>query len=90
MQKWEYMTWVVGYPSTLLGTMREHGGGRVKFRDGVELDNWKEGPTLPEALNRAGIEGWELVTIDRGPQERAFTERDPSYIFKRPRQRAFL
>ncbi len=85
MQKWAYMTWVVGYPSTLEGTINTWKGGVVKYKNGEIVEDWKNGPKLTEALNQVGEEGWELVEITRGSQEKAFAEKDPLFIFKRPK-----
>ena len=43
--------------------LRDYRGWRVRFVDGREARNWKEGPTLLEYLETAGKEGWELVSM---------------------------
>jgi hypothetical protein len=76
-QRWEYMVWVIGYADTSIG-FTTFKGGVVKYLNGDELPNWRQGPRLSDALNRAGVEGWELVSassFDSG--------KDPVFIFKR-------
>lgn len=72
MQRWEYMTWLVGYG----------GKGPVKEQDGEELPDWKKGPKLAQALNTAGAEGWELIKIYIS--QYSGNAIDPYYIFRRP------
>lgn len=73
IQQWEYMVWRLGSPF-------DNYGGIVKFLAGKELTDWESGPHLPHALNEAGAEGWELVTINYFESGL----RDPVFIFKRP------
>lgn len=42
---------------------RDYRGWRVRYIDGRELRDWKNGPTLLEYLAQAGREGWELVSM---------------------------
>ncbi len=79
MQKWEYMTWVVGYAATDELTTDEWQGGAVKYRNGVMRSDWKKSPKLPDALNQAGQEGWELVAFQY-PK----ADEDPLFVFRRP------
>ncbi len=51
--EWEYREVIV----------RDYRGWRVRFVDGRERSNWKNGPTLREYLEQAGKEGWELVSL---------------------------
>jgi hypothetical protein len=84
MQRWEYMTWIVGYGGTSGSTVSNWHGGKVKVRNGVEVPDWKHGPDLAEALNAAGAEAWELVSVFFPVNLPALTSTDPIYIFKRP------
>jgi hypothetical protein len=76
---WQYMTWKVGHPS-------DSDGGRVKYLDGRELPDWNRGPSLQQALDEAGWNGWELVTACYWTTASGLE--DPIYVFKRPRQAA--
>ena len=38
---------------------------RVRYREGVELPNWQDGPELPELFEQAAAEGW--YAYDREP-----------------------
>jgi hypothetical protein len=40
---------------------------KVRYRDGVEVRDWQDGPDLFEALERAEAEGWHAY--DREPGE---------------------
>ena len=83
MQKWEYMTWVVGFAQT---TPLENGGGLVKYCNGAGVPNWKNGPKLTAALNTAGEQGWELVSVSYPVDTEMNTHvktTDPVYVFKR-------
>ncbi|MFN3335230.1 MAG: hypothetical protein ACK47M_22265 [Caldilinea sp.] len=51
--EWEYREVIV----------RDYRGWRVRFVDGRERSNWKNGPTLREYLEQVGKEGWELVSL---------------------------
>ena len=42
---------------------RDSRGWRVRFIDGREPRDWKNGPTLLAYLEQAGKEGWELVSM---------------------------
>ena len=42
---------------------RDYRGWRVRFIDGREPRDWKNGPSLLEYLEQAGQEGWELVSM---------------------------
>jgi hypothetical protein len=42
---------------------RDYRGWRVRYVNGREQANWKQGPTLLAYLEQAGREGWELVSI---------------------------
>jgi len=42
---------------------RDYRGWRVRFIDGREPRDWKNGPTLLDYLEQAGKEGWELVSM---------------------------
>ncbi len=73
MQEWEYMVWRLGSPT-------DNDGGTVKLLAGKELSDWESGPHLPQALNTAGADGWELINV-------SYFEsglRDPVFILKRP------
>lgn len=83
MQKWEYMTWVVGRADTLDADMSRDQGGRVKYLNGQKVDSWENGLRLTDALNYAGNEGWELVDVKYPPAK--VLPLDPIYIFKRPK-----
>jgi hypothetical protein len=71
MQQWEYMT----VASDLAGGDRP----LVRWINGAEVENWKQGPQLHERLNQFGADGWELVTVD------LFGTRLPRMVFIRPR-----
>ncbi len=68
MQRWEYMTWLVG----------NGGKGPVRERDGEAVPDWKKGPPLARSLNDAGREGWELFETYTSTM---MTE--PFFIFRR-------
>jgi hypothetical protein len=74
---WQYMMWKVGHPT-------DRDGGRVKYLNGEELPNWNNGPGLPSALNQAGADGWELVSVAYWTTGSVSALDDPLYIFKRP------
>ncbi len=38
---------------------------KVRYRGGIEVPDWRDGPDLPEALEAAAAEGWRLY--DREP-----------------------
>lgn len=44
-------------------TFRDYRGWRVRYIDGCEPRDWKNGPTLLEYLEQAGKDGWELVSM---------------------------
>jgi len=52
MQKWEYL-FVVGDFSG--------GAWRPRVINGKVIEDWKKGPTIYEASNQLGEQGWELV-----------------------------
>jgi len=89
MQRWEYMTWVVGYTETTAETTKvgRGQGGVVKYRDDEELPDWKDGLSLSIALREAGAQGWELVSFQY-PGARLnslnMAPQDALYVFKRP------
>jgi hypothetical protein len=85
MQTWEYMVWVLGYAGTHKNMEGGWGGGVVKYRNGQLVPSWKNGPRLPEALNQAGGQGWELVSTNYFTQGNAGSIElsDPMFVFKR-------
>jgi hypothetical protein len=86
-QRWEYMTWLVGYAHPTEGEHFGHRGGRVKFINGEKVKDWAKGATLPAWLQQAGAEGWELVNFhlpDAGRGLQAGESGDGVFIFKRP------
>jgi hypothetical protein len=54
MTKWEYLVVV---PQLAGETIRP------RFVDGKELEDWEEGPGLPEFLDQQGEQGWELASV---------------------------
>jgi hypothetical protein len=38
---------------------------KVRYRSGVEVPDWRDGPELPEVVEQAAAEGWEVY--DREP-----------------------
>jgi hypothetical protein len=34
--------------------------------DGIEVPNWKSGPSIDEYLEQLGDEGWEVTTVTEG------------------------
>lgn len=79
VQRWEYMTWVVGFAGTSDFEMQSWHGGIVKYIDGQLIQDWRDGSRLAVKLSQAGEDGWELITvINQGGSS------DPLYIFKRP------
>ena len=59
MAKPEFETWHVhdaGGPTLRL---------KVRYRNDVEVPNWRDGPELPAALEQAAVEGWSAY--DREP-----------------------
>jgi hypothetical protein len=83
MQRWEYMTWVVGYANSTDSELQSWQGGAIKYVNGKLMPDWKNGPRLPTQLAQAGQEGWELVTVAY-PSRHEGASNDPFYIFKRP------
>lgn len=91
-QKWEYMTWVVGYGHIDDTEYFGHRGGRVKAMNGEAQKNWKNGAMLDAWLKWAGEEGWELIEANipggrhswGGGVRVAEESSDAFYIFKRP------
>ena len=83
MEKWEYMVWVIGYAGT--GNNMDGGwqGGTVKWLNGKLVSDWKQGSRLPEALNQAGAQGWELVSTNYFAQGEMAQLSDPVFVFKR-------
>lgn len=82
MQRWEYMTWIVGYADTTEYEVTRWQGGVVKFVNGQMVDDWRNGLRLPQRLGLAGQDGWELVTVSY-PSIRQGDSTDPLLIFKR-------
>jgi len=76
MVRWQYQMWVVAYPKDDISAWK------VKVIDGVSVDSWKQGPPLPQALQDAGQNGWELVNVIWRSFEK--DDRDPVFILKRP------
>ncbi len=72
MEKWEYLTVIIGYTQT--------NEPKTNSVDGRELLNWKTVP-FRNALRILGEDGWELVT-GTGPDGASNTN-DPLYVFKR-------
>jgi hypothetical protein len=73
MQKWEYL---------LLDT----DGGRDKlprFLNGIEIRNWRRGPSLVEFINQLGDQGWELVSWQ--PHYYGESTVEVRVVFKRPK-----
>ena len=70
MRRWEYMTWVF---------YEREGQAYVSHVDGVKQPDG--GTPLPDALARAGADGWELAGTHSS------TENWATYIFKRPAER---
>jgi hypothetical protein len=65
-----------------LGAPNDNDGGTVKSLAGKQVADWEHGGAhLPQALNEAGADGWELVGIHYFES----SLRDPVFIFKRPR-----
>lgn len=83
MQRWEYLTWVVGYADTTDNDMQSWQGGAIKYVNGRLVNAWREAARLPEQLAQAGREGWELVSVTF-PTVQHGSSTDPLYIFKRP------
>ena len=44
-----------------LATFQDHNGWRLRFVDGVAVENWTEGLLMHEYLDQMGGEGWELT-----------------------------
>ena len=38
---------------------------KIRYRDEAEVPDWRDGPELPEALERAAADGWQVY--DREP-----------------------
>ncbi len=58
---------------------RDYRGWRVRMVNGRELGDWKTSPTIVEYLEKAGNEGWELVSMS----ERHNNQKEA--YFKRPK-----
>ncbi|NWJ48631.1 MAG: hypothetical protein HXX08_22455 [Chloroflexi bacterium] len=85
MQKWEYMTWVVGYAGTGADLENNWKGGSIKYINGIAVPNWKKSTkSLVEELNRVGEEGWELLGYELALISNGFSG-DPILLFKRPK-----
>ena len=83
MEKWEYMVWAIGYAGTGSDMKEGWQGGVVKWLNGKLVSDWKQGLRLPEALNQAGAQGWELVSTNYFTQSEMAQLSDPVFIFKR-------
>jgi hypothetical protein len=59
---------------------RDYRGWRAHTVNGVELGDWKTAPAIVEYLERAGREGWELVSMG----ERHHNHKEA--YFKRPKR----
>lgn len=46
MQRWEYMTWVVGYADTIDYQMQSWQGGAIKYINGQLIQDWRDGSRL--------------------------------------------
>ena len=66
--QWEY-TQIVFY---------DYAGWRPRSRDGAELPNWKNGPSMDATLQQLGEEGWEMAGIVPGQHNQWHA------FFKRP------
>ena len=58
--QWEYKHIVTQYTGKS-GDLPEH---KVRWVNGQEVPNWKQGPSLTEHFNKLGLDGWELISID--------------------------
>jgi hypothetical protein len=69
MQKWEYLTLIVG-----------HGNGKVDSIDanGSRILSKAKVSELYEYLNKIGLNGWEMVSV-------RFSDPTEYYYFKRPK-----
>lgn len=72
MEKWEYLTVIIGYTQT--------NEPKCKSVDGIQLPDWKNIP-FRHALRIFGEDGWELVS-GTSPDASGNTQ-DPLYVFKR-------
>ncbi len=54
MNRWEYLD---------ATCYDEKGQLRVHEINGIELPNWKNGPSATGYANRLGAEGWEMVGV---------------------------
>ncbi len=70
MQKWEYM-WIY---------VTHENGKYVYVANGQRL----EAQSNPEALNVAGKQGWELVSVIPPPAIPAHAQTFPQFCLKRP------
>lgn len=71
MQRWEY-----------LFAMIDYGAQRVRLLNGIELKDWKKGPSAFDFFNQLGNEGWELVAHVAGTGGGLLVGHT---VFKRPR-----
>ena len=91
MQRWEYMRWIVA-------RVGGFGDSKVQARDVAPIADWENGPSLNEALEQAGDEGWELVSCQvrrwgvrhlQDPHTLEVAEHHikmiDEYVFKRPK-----
>jgi hypothetical protein len=63
--KWEYLFLTLArLPG---GLFRRGGAWKVRFVNGEELANWKDGPRFYEYCNQLGEEGWEMVSLSYAP-----------------------
>ena len=70
MQRWEYLVVRID----LAGDERPI----VRWINGNEVENWKQGAPIWDRLNQFGSEGWELIGFE------LFGTRHTSMVLKRP------
>lgn len=71
MQRWEYMVVAL---DLLRGDQPT-----VRWINGKEVENWKQGAPVWERLNSFGDDGWDLIGFE------LFGTRHTSMVFKRPK-----
>lgn len=72
--KWEY----------IVASFQDHKGWRPRYLNGVELDQWMDGPLMHEYIDRRGEEGWELTTACSGMKLYGLNDKFQLF-FKRPK-----
>jgi hypothetical protein len=81
MQKWDYLYIVLDSENKY---DRERLRYVIRYVNGKELPNWKQGPNVHSVMNLLQRKGWEQIPYSLGyPPKMPFTWR--SMMFRRPK-----